>query len=41
LDFNAFLKKTVESKLSLLLQNAGKKTERVIEGCDIGAVFGV
>jgi uncharacterized Zn finger protein len=41
LDFNAFLKKTVESKLSLLLQNACKKTERVIEGCDIGAVFGV
>jgi uncharacterized Zn finger protein len=41
LDFNAFLKKTVESKLSLLLQNAGKKTERVIEGCDIGVVFGV
>jgi hypothetical protein len=41
IDFNVFLKKTAESKLSLLLQNAGKKTGRVIEGCDVGKVFGV
>ncbi|GBU25666.1 hypothetical protein R83H12_02321 [Fibrobacteria bacterium R8-3-H12] len=40
IDFNVFLKKTAESKLSLLLQNAGKKTGRVIESCDIGKVFG-
>jgi len=41
IDFNVFLKKTAENKLSLLLQNAGKKTGRVIEGCDIGKVFKV
>jgi len=41
IDFNVFLKKTAESKLSLILQNAGKKTGRVIEGCDVGKVFGV
>ncbi len=41
IDFNVFLKKTTESKLSLLLQNSGKKTGRVIEGCDVGKVFGV
>jgi uncharacterized Zn finger protein len=41
IDFNVFLKKTVENKLSLLLQNAGKKTKRVIEDCDIGKLFGV
>ncbi|MDR0516425.1 MAG: hypothetical protein LBH25_05200 [Fibromonadaceae bacterium] len=39
IDFNVFLKRTLEGKLSLLLQNADKKTGRVIEGCDIGKVF--
>jgi len=39
MDFNVFLKKTAESKLSLLLQNADRKTGRIIENCDIEKVF--
>jgi uncharacterized Zn finger protein len=40
-DVNAFIKASIDDKLSSMLKNAGKKTKRVIKNADIAGIFGV
>jgi uncharacterized Zn finger protein len=40
-DFTELLKKSAADKMESLLKNAGRKTERVLEGADINKLFGV
>jgi uncharacterized Zn finger protein len=39
--FETLLKKSVEEKMSSLLKNAGKKTDRILEDGDIAGIFGI
>jgi len=41
IDFELLLKKSVESKLASMLENAGKKSNRVIAKADINKLFGL
>ena len=41
MDFEALLKKSVEEKMASLLQNAGTKTDRIIEDADLDDLFGL
>jgi len=40
INFNAFLKKTLERKLSLLMPSSKADPERAIEDCDVERIFG-
>jgi len=40
-DMNAFIKASIDEKMSNMMKNAGKKTKRVMEGKDIGDIFGI
>jgi uncharacterized Zn finger protein len=40
-DVNAFIKASIEEKISSLMKNAEKKTKRVIKEADISEIFGV
>ena len=40
-DVNVFIKASIEEKLSHMMKNAGQTTERVLEGADLGELFGV
>lgn len=41
IDFEALLKKTIDRKIDNLLENAGRKTPRVMDGADIAGLFGL
>ena len=41
IDFELLLKKSVESKLTSMLENAERKSGRIIEKADIGKLFGI
>ncbi|MDR1516356.1 MAG: hypothetical protein LBS45_11740 [Synergistaceae bacterium] len=41
IDFSSLIKKSVDEKLGNMLKNAGKKSTRIIDDADIGALFGV
>ena len=40
-DANAFIKASIDEKISILMKNAGKVTKRVIRNADIQEIFGV
>ena len=40
-DVNAFIKASIDEKISSLMKNAGKATKRVIKNADISEIFGV
>ena len=40
-DVNAFIKASIDDKISVLMKNAGKSTDRVISNADISEIFGV
>jgi len=40
-DVHALLKKSVAEKMERMLENAGKKTRRVLDGADVKALFGL
>ena len=40
-DMNAFIKASIDEKMSNMMKNAGKKTKRVMDGKDIGDIFGI
>ena len=40
-DVNAFIKASIDDKISILMKNAGKSTKRVISNADISEIFGV
>ncbi|MCL2146689.1 MAG: SWIM zinc finger family protein [Synergistaceae bacterium] len=40
-DVNAFIKASIDDKISILMRNAGKSTDRVINNADISEIFGV
>jgi uncharacterized Zn finger protein len=37
----AFIKASIDEKISSLMKNAGKSTERVINSADISEIFGI
>ena len=41
IEFDRLLKKTIEQKMQSLLENAGKKSSRVLADADVAALFGV
>lgn len=41
IDFEALLKKTIDQKINSLLENAGRKTPRVMDDADIADLFGI
>ena len=40
-DVSTFIKASIEEKLSHMMKNAGRKSERVLEGADLGELFGL
>jgi uncharacterized Zn finger protein len=40
-DVSTFIKASIEEKLSHMMKNAGRASERVLEGADLGELFGV
>jgi len=41
IEIEALIKKSVEEKMESMLKNAGNKTRRIMEGQDIGELFGI